>query len=61
MSRKDFVAKAAEFKRVLGLALHDERRAAVLAEIEQYMGIAVESNPRFDRDRFRAACGVVCS
>jgi len=52
------VAKAAEFKSVLGQVLHDEHRAAILAKVEDYMDLAAESNPRFDRVRFRAACGL---
>lgn len=58
MTRKHFEAKAAEFKRVLALVSDAERKAEILREIEAYMDIAAEVNPRFDRNRFKAACGL---
>lgn len=58
LTRKHFVAKAAEFARVLPLCQSPERRAAIMLEIEQYMDNAKAVNGRFDSARFRAACGL---
>lgn len=58
LTRKDFVAKAAEFHRVLRLAKDPERYAEVVREVDAYMRVAANSNPRFDARRFRDACGL---
>lgn len=69
MSRKDFVAIAAAFK-AAGIQLDnkfrgcDDASALPLAKsglreaIDAFCGVAIDANPRFDRARFLAACGV---
>jgi hypothetical protein len=58
MSKKHFVRMAAEFKTVLEALDMPEARAGVILAIEAFMRMAEDCNGRFDRDRFRRACGL---
>ena len=53
MSRKDFETIAAAVK---AAHLDDAARLSVVAELGCRLA---ETNPRFNYDRFKAACGVV--
>jgi hypothetical protein len=58
MSRKHFIAMAAEFKAILDSLDVPEARAGVILAIEAFMRVAASINGRFDRGRFRSACGL---
>jgi hypothetical protein len=58
MTKKHFVAMAAEFRILLDSMQDAEARAAVVLTIEAFMRVAASINDRFDRDRFRSACGL---
>lgn len=59
MTRKDFVAIAAALKNAQPSA-HDPNVAHIQHRIDcrEVAGVLAGTNPRFDRDRFLAACGV---
>lgn len=67
MSRKDFVAIAAEFKKLVDscpsldfASVEDRVRYNVIKEsAEALCRHFINANPRFDRARFLAACGIV--
>lgn len=59
MTRKDFVSIAAALKKTQPRA-HDPNAAHVQHRIDcrEVAGVLAGTNPRFDLDRFLAACGV---
>jgi hypothetical protein len=55
-TRKDFIAAAAEIKKISKKDVNCEcKHAPAIAEIAVRL---FSSNPRFDRDRFLRACGL---
>lgn len=58
MTKKHFIAMAKEFKGLLDSIDCPEGRAGVILSIEGFMRVAEDINDRFDRKRFRAACGL---
>jgi len=60
MTKKDYVLIARVFAREVSLAGGDERgRRYILGGIARLLATELEQgNPRFDRQRFLAACGV---
>jgi hypothetical protein len=58
MTKKHFIKIAAEFKNNYLNAASDEARAAIKSTVEGFCSVAISSNPRFDKSRFLAACGV---
>ncbi len=63
MSRKHFIALAAEFKAQLDLLAGDTlpvtiARNATRQAIDCVCRVAADANPNFDRARFYAACGL---
>ena len=59
MSRKDFNAIAAAINRAAFNSVHNGGFAAVRDAAQQIADACADSNPRFDRNRFLTACGVV--
>jgi len=51
MTRKHFIAMAAQIKSMTD-------RAAAQATADTFCAVALDANPRFDRARFLAACGL---
>ena len=58
MTKKHFIRMAAEFKGILDALDVPEARAGVILSVEAFMRMAQDINGRFDRDRFRKACGL---
>lgn len=57
MSKKILVEIAAQFASAYKLALDDSERRAIRDCAERMAQVARNNNPRFDTDRFMAACG----
>jgi hypothetical protein len=58
MSRKHFIRLAQEFRVILAGTKSAEAREAVIETIESVMSVCAGCNDRFDRNRFRRACGL---
>ena len=60
MTKKDFEAIAANYKRQLtNPTVPSEARVALIANAYMFADVAGDANPRFDRDRFLAASGII--
>ena len=58
MTRRDYVAIAAELADARRYSDHPEQRLGIDAAAERIADTLARDNPRFDRKRFLAACGV---
>jgi len=58
MTKKHFIAMAADFKTILANSDSPEAKLATRACIEAFMSVAAGINGSFDYARFRTACGM---
>jgi hypothetical protein len=58
MTKKHFVAMAEEFRIILNNINSTKTMAVAIESIEAFMRVAASINGRFDKGRFRKACGL---
>lgn len=57
MTKKDYIALAAALKAEVDGSDNDYRTAGIEAAAKAMASVLRADNPRFDRDKFLAACG----